>query len=111
MKEPRLKNIERLLKNITGDCLGRNRNRTTDFGLGTWVLDVLRPSEVQRPKSKDLKPTTMYALIRYSKRFLLPVLLLTALLIPAIGQSDFQNFRQRRRGQAVQQEQQVGTSY
>jgi hypothetical protein len=53
----------------------------------------------------------MYALIRYSKRFLLPVLLLTALLIPAIGQSDFQNFRQRRRGQAVQQEQQVGTSY
>ena len=51
--------------------------------------------------------------LRNLKRFLLPVLLLVALLIPTLGQrpfDDFQNFRQRRRPQA-QQQQQSGPSF
>ena len=51
-------------------------------------------------------------ILRNLKRFLLPALLLAALLIPTLGQrpfDDFQNFRQRRRPQA--QQQQSGPSF
>ena len=39
------------------------------------------------------------------KRSLLPALLLAALLIPTVGQRPFDDFRQRRRSQSIQQEQ------
>src|ERR1043165_10119555 len=49
-------------------------------------------------------------LIRYFKRFFFPATLLTALLIPTFGQRPFDEFRNRRRAQSLQQEQ-SGVSY